>query len=289
MFERLGAEAWPSLASEPLGGWRLRAAGGISKRANSVWTAAPYPDEDRDWLQSAEDFAERHGIPCCFYVSDTSPAGLDERLEAAGYALSDPCFLMTGEAEEVRRLAEARRALYPTQAELLSEAVHGEPRSVIGGERSGRLPCGEEPVAAPDGSWLADFLALEGFPPERAPGYAAIFGAIRQQKSLARLRIGGRTAALGTAMLGEGRACLSNIVVAPEFRRMGLAAELIGLLAQRSLQSGAEELYLQVVQSNATAIRLYESLGFGVLARHHYRTRPTDGDMPRTSRFKPEI
>lgn len=66
------------------------------------------------------------------------------------------------------------------------------------------------------------------------------------------------------AVLDEG--CLEKIAVAPSFRRQGVAEELLGAY----LRFGKEHLAfltLEVRQSNAPAIALYEKLGFAVVGR----------------------
>lgn len=66
------------------------------------------------------------------------------------------------------------------------------------------------------------------------------------------------------AVLDEG--CLEKIAVAPPFRRQGVAEELLGAY----LRFGKEHLAfltLEVRQSNAPAIALYEKLGFEVVGR----------------------
>ncbi|GGN90793.1 GNAT family N-acetyltransferase [Saccharibacillus kuerlensis] len=251
-LERLAIEAWPPRVRQPLGGWLMRASNGISKRANSIWTGAPYPDVEGGWLSHAEDFAERHGIAPCFYVSDTSPEDLDAVLEKARYTFRDACFLMNGSAALIRKLSSGR-LIEGEQPETAWQ------QQVEVGTRS----------ANPD--WLEDFLELEGFPLEKGPGYAAIFNAAGPEKTFVRLRIAGETAAIGASVLQDGCAYVSSIAVASKFRRRGLAFRLMAELSGWAVEHGARDMYLQVLQDNLPAVRLYEALEFKILAQHHYR------------------
>jgi len=57
-LDELAANAWPAQVQQAFGGWRLRATNGLTRRANSVLTAAPTPDHP-EWLSYIEDFYER--------------------------------------------------------------------------------------------------------------------------------------------------------------------------------------------------------------------------------------
>lgn len=251
LLERLTIEAWPPQVLEPLGGWKLRAASGVSRRANSVWAVGPFPRVETDWLAQAEAFAARNGIDACFYVSETSPAELDEQLQVAGYALSEPCYLMAGSAE----LALERIASRPLVAQC--------------GELVFNLPQSDHMLE--NQSWLQQFIGLKKVPAERQPIYASIFEAIQADKCFASLRIDGEVAALGTVVSQGNFAYISNLMVAPSYRRRGLAACIMGELTRWAIERGAAELYLQVLQDNVAAVRLYQTLGFDIVARHHYR------------------
>ncbi|OWR27113.1 hypothetical protein CDO73_22950 [Saccharibacillus sp. O23] len=256
LLEQLTIEAWPPVVREPLDGWMLRASAGVSRRGNSVWTAAPFPvlgAEDNDWLERAEAFAARHGISSCFYVSETSPDGLDTLLDAAGYRLAEPCYLMAGSAELALRLMSER----PTNAANAEMRIH--------------LPEAEDRQV--NAAWMQDFLAFKKMSAEQGEAYAAIFGGIAAQHTFARISIAGETAALATAVAQGRYAYVSNLMVAPQFRRRGLAASMMTKLIRWAADRGAEELYFQVLQDNRPAIALYEQLGFEIVARHHYRVR----------------
>lgn len=251
LLEQLTIEAWPPKVVESLDGWKLRAANGVSRRANSVWAVGPFPEPEKDWLAQAEAFAARNGIDACFYVSETSPPELDEQLRLAGYALSEPCYLMAGSAKLALERAAARPAIAQT------------------GDVAFSLPQSHQ--TSENEAWLRQFIHLKKIPAERGPIYASIFGAIRADKTFASLRIGGEVAALGT-VVSQGRfGYISNLTVSPNYRRRGLAARMTAELARWAIERGAVELYLQVLQNNEPAVKLYRTLGFDIVAEHHYR------------------
>lgn len=66
--------------------------------------------------------------------------------------------------------------------------------------------------------------------------------------------------------LGE-EAELWNIAVAPRFRRQGIAKAFLQEAFRRLSDSGAKKLFLEVRCSNASALELYHSFGFKLVAR----------------------
>lgn len=240
LVEELAANAWAPYTAQALGGWRLRATFGVTKRANSVWTAGDLPEGD--WMSVAEDFYRRRGMPPCFYLCDASPAGVDEALAQAGYEKIFPCYMMTGStAEALERTADDDR--FDASAE--DEASDG---------------------------WIADFIRLEGFEPARFAAYAHIFRAIGPSKAFLRLtNRQGALVGLATVVAERGRCGISNVIVAPEHRRQGAAVQLLRACARWAEGAGAHRLWLQVIETNEPAIGLYRKLGFAVLSRNHYR------------------
>ena len=55
---------------------------------------------------------------------------------------------------------------------------------------------------------------------------------------------------------------VGSIAVLPEYRRQGIARQLLGILLQTCRQTGTPDAYLEVRVSNTAAIELYSSLGF---------------------------
>lgn len=66
-------------------------------------------------------------------------------------------------------------------------------------------------------------------------------------------------------VLDEGY--ISNVAVAPEFRRQGLASALIRALIDSAAELSLSFVTLEVRESNAPAIALYEGFGFRPVGR----------------------
>jgi len=68
-----------------------------------------------------------------------------------------------------------------------------------------------------------------------------------------------------------------NLGVAVAHRRQGIARALVERVLEALAGRGVRTVYLEVRTSNASARRLYESLGFGEVARRaHYYRRPVE-------------
>jgi ribosomal-protein-alanine N-acetyltransferase len=63
--------------------------------------------------------------------------------------------------------------------------------------------------------------------------------------------------------MGAGEAHILNLCVREDCRRTGVGRQLIRYLLEQAEAAGMLEAFLEVRPSNAIAIRLYESLGFG--------------------------
>ena len=71
---------------------------------------------------------------------------------------------------------------------------------------------------------------------------------------------------------------MMNVAVHPDYRRKGIAAELVNVLTEELKAIGSHCLTLEVRASNLPAITLYEKLGFGEIGRrkNYYRNPRED-------------
>ena len=76
---------------------------------------------------------------------------------------------------------------------------------------------------------------------------------------------------------------LENIVVAPDVRRQGIAAQLLEALLLRARETNSESVFLEVRESNAPARALYENAGFRMTGRRqgYYSTPAEDAILYR--------
>ncbi len=110
-----------------------------------------------------------------------------------------------------------------------------------------------------DDDWLA---VNRGFPATGRSSYGAA------ATSTVAVRIAG--ASVGLAVLEGGWAGIAAMYTQPHHRREGLAKRVLSLLLSEARSRGAERAFLQVVESNQPAMRLYDGYGFEVVTSYDY-------------------
>jgi ribosomal protein S18 acetylase RimI-like enzyme len=230
LLEIVADRAWPARQSGALGGWRLNASDGWSRRINACW---PLGEPDRpidEAIDAAEAFYAARGLPACFKLSDGAvvPANLSEHLRARGYRPTHGTLVMVGEASGM--IAGRRTAV------TLSDTPDPAFEAVLTASAAGN---------AADARERLDALA-------RIPAPARF----------ARLDLDGEVAALGASAVDGEWAGIFGMRTLPGHRRKGLAAGSWRPCCTRPGSLGARRAYLQVEADNAPAIGLYSGLGF---------------------------
>ncbi len=253
-LEGLCADAWPSQVDEPLGAWRLRAAGGYTGRANSALAIGHPGRPVAEALRQVREFAERNAIPARVQAPTGSP--WDRAVRAEGWVLDEAHAAGAESAVLVADLQQLRAAAVPSSREPSSpEPSSREP------SRSSREPSSRVEVALrPSAPWWAVVGDAPARRPVLDPGGAPV---------TAFLLVRGPTgSALGVlrACLVEDHLHLSVLEVVPDARRRGLATDLLAAAADWGRESGARWAVLQVALKNTVARALYDRLGF---VEHH--------------------
>ncbi|MER5649898.1 GNAT family N-acetyltransferase [Streptosporangium sp. NPDC002524] len=237
VFDRLVDRAWPALQRVDAGSWTLRAADGVTKRANSVLPLGE-PEDLLTGIEGAEKFYADRGLPCVFSVGGGATPGLDAALEARGYRVVDPTLVMT------------------------ARLVPGEP--------GGREEAGEkvELAEAPSQAWLDAWWSVDGrFGGDGLATAARILtGVPAVYASLGR-------EAVGRGVVQGEWFGIYSMAVLPHARRRGHGREVLRALLSHARAQGTQRAYLVVVESNTAARALYERQGFTVAGRYHYRVR----------------
>ncbi|WP_449061247.1 GNAT family N-acetyltransferase [Planomonospora algeriensis] len=274
VFDRLIDQAWPALGRTDSGGWTLRTAAGVTKRANSVLPLGVRRDLDAA-VDAAEAFYAGQGLPCAFSVGAGAAPELDGLLDARGYRVVDPTLVMVAPLEPVGAAGAGREGASAPGEDPERRGVPA-PRAGAGAEpeESGGAPQGGGSGAEvrlgtePDPEWLDVWWNVDG----RGGGDA---------RETARRILTGVPAvygSLGTEAVGRGVVqgewfgvyCMAT---AAHARRRGHARRMLSALLSHGREQGAQRAYLCVVEANTTARSLYERLGFTVSARYHYRVR----------------
>ena len=221
---------WPATESIENSGWLLRAAGGVTYRANSVLPLAASLEAG-----ALNNFAEKFAIAQDFYRERNLPTIFQVALPT-WQLLSDKLFSMGA-----------------------VETLHGNTMVTDLTSVKQKIPAGIEIVQSDlfDDDWLG-IQPTPGIEKILAGSAATYLTLVSNGKAVAACRIA----------IANGWSSLTRVYVHQDFRGKGLAKTLVAAALESSFEQGATKAVLQVEASNAIAIGVYESLGFNF--HHEY-------------------
>ena len=187
-------------------------------------------------------FYARRGCPARFQVC---PAGQPDNLDAI---LSDRGY--TSDARTAVQIADLSTVLTHTQRK--------EAHPVLVTETF-------------DTAWFDAYYEAEDVTDADAAVRRGILQRIGPRVGYAHLRVEGRSVGMGLAVMERGWVGIFSMATHPAFRRRGYATAVIHALANWGHANRAEHMYLQVMERNKTAQKLYAKLGFETLYHYHYR------------------
>ncbi|MER5211164.1 GNAT family N-acetyltransferase [Streptomyces sp. NPDC002838] len=256
---RVSARAWRPVESERLGEWELRAAGGFTRRANSVLPLGDPGIPLDEALSVVRRWYGDRGLPA-YVQTATGAEGTQEllcaELERRGWVREVSAEMWIGalapvadrdDGEESAGVVLSREAGADWLARYQRKGVSEVALKVLGrgSPRSSEAESGGGPSV-----WFAT-----------VPGEA-----------------GGAPAAIGRCVVDGRWAGFAAVEVDPALRRQGLASAVMAALARQALDEGASAAWLQVETDNAGARAMYAGMGFAAHhAYHHYRAPGTSG------------
>jgi N-acetylglutamate synthase len=233
--------AWPALETQVVDGWIVRFAKGYSKRANSASPLIAGASLDEAAIDQIVAQFKAQGLRPTFRLTGLETPDVDRQLAARGFIEVEPTYGMAASLSEL--------AIEPEVA--IDPSVVVEPK--------------------PKARWLKDVAAAYGGDKADHAKLTEIVERIRQPTGFATLTIDDRPSAWGMAVVERGFVGLFDIVVAPDFRGLGLGKQIVCGLAGWARKAGAERAYLQVREENEVARDLYRTLGFADAYRYTHR------------------
>ena len=222
-----------ALRAESIEGWVWRASGGGSQRANSVSTVDFTGNDPLAAIETVEARYRALGAVARFQTFDeTQPAILPALLRARGYESGEETITMVKSPSPGLPHAdvEQQEAAWPDWLDTYTAEITPNRRAVN-----------------------AQILA-------RVPAPRAFFGCRRE----------GRIAATALCVIGHGCAVVECVATRSDFRRQGAALEVMAALEAWAASQPVDLLALQVVSTNAPAVKLYERLGFATAATNQF-------------------
>jgi N-acetylglutamate synthase len=243
-IEELMDAAWPAPEREEAGGWVLRAASGVTQRANSAWPREPGRDPHQQFaaLRNARLWYRTRRLPLIFQMFEGPRSGpLDALLDAEGFTRQSETLVLVRE----------------------------------GGLEPAGPAAGVELATAPTPEWLQLWWSVDGRGDERAmavardilEGCPGVYALIRDDDGVPAAV--GRLAVPGARADGWGG--LYCMATRPDVRRRGYAFQVLQALLGAGADLDVTAYWLLVTAANTGARELYDRAGFSEACRYHYR------------------
>ncbi|MDN3936730.1 GNAT family N-acetyltransferase [Arthrobacter sp. YD4] len=253
-LERLMDAAWPAAQRDEAGGWVLRAASGVTQRANSVWPREPGEDPEalRRSLAEARRWYRERRLPLIFQVFEgPGYAPLNAVLDDEGFTRQSETLILT-------------RGLSGNAADGDSEAAAASEVEVLD---------------HPSEEWLLLWWSVDGrggvesLPVARAilEGCPSLYALVRdghgEPAAVGRLALPADDGDFGAATA----AGIYGMATRPDARRSGYAGRVLRTLLREAEARGRRECWLLVTAANTAARELYARAGFSLAGSYLYR------------------
>ncbi len=239
-IEELSMNAWPALRSSVCDGWVLRFSNGYTRRANSVHPLYPPRRDLTEKIAEAECLYQGSGLPVVFKLTaESQPRALEAALVERGYEV---------EAET---------------------SVHVADLGPMGSVAAVDIETSWGSAA----EWREAFHGMSGVAPEHKATHERILASIAPLAGFAVVRQDGRIVGCGLGVVQDGWLGVFDVIVDGAARRQGHGERLMRGLMSWGQRMDADKAYLQVMQSNVAAVRLYERLGFREAYSYWYRVK----------------
>ena len=255
-YETLSFNTHPCLIEEVYDGWLLRFAEGYTKRANSVSVVGESIIPLAEKITYCEEKYAEKELPVVFKITPMA-AEMDTLLEERGYASVDKTNVMTvdltGKGKNVAKSNEYNKR------KATDVSGMGEVSVTI-----------EEKFTE---SWQYYYFTFNKVSPVFVATAKKIQVKITNPVLCATVYVDKMAVACGLGVMEQGYVGLLDIVVKEEYRGCGFGKVLCQALLEKAKKQGATIGYLQVVDSNVVAKKLYKSLGFEDMYSYWYRVK----------------
>ena len=237
-LEEMSLNAWPSLQTQYFQGSLLRFAEGYTKRINSV-NPLYFRGNIPDLIDYSEEQYEKRSLPVIFKILDLPKYGpLDQELGKRSYGVLDPSGVM---------IANLKNYNYPDHPQVVLEPDFSLP-------------------------WIEGFIHQNHLDKKRLT-VPKVLENIHLEKIVASLVVQGEIMGFGFAALENNQAGFYDILISQDHRGRGFGRMIMESLLCTAVKRRVEKGYLQVMDNNLPALKLYETLGFKPGYKYWYRIK----------------
>lgn len=239
LYEELSLNAHPALQTQFYDGWVLRFANRYTNRANSINPLYPSVIDLQTKIAECEKRYFAQGLPAVYKLTDGSDPLIDKSLDEHGYAMVTPTYVLDMDLRD--------KDFSSGDCVLTSHA---------------------------DSEWLNAYFSFSRYTDKvKMKTAKQILENVKSTMICGRIAKDGITVACGSAVIECGYMGLLNIVVDEPQRGKGYGKEICKSLLAAAKRLNAHTAYLQVVQSNQTALNLYTKLDYKNVYSYWYRVK----------------
>lgn len=237
IFERAGLRAWPGIELEWDGAWLRRAAGGYTKRANSVQSLDPADDDDAEArLIASRTWFTARGLRPTFRITPLASPAIVALLDEQGWQTVDASHLF----------AMPLPAFEPESGVEIHDLL--DPR------------------------FLAAQQHLHAYSDDMAARFRALLAVIDIPAcGMVVYSPDGEPVASALMDIADGIVVAGNVVTGKAYRRQGHAANLMRTGLAWAAEAGATIAVLNVAADNTAGQALYTALGYRRQYDYTYR------------------
>ncbi len=239
-LEELFLNTWPSIETKMFDGWIMRFAEGYTKRSNSVSPLYPNMIPIDEKIELCEKSYASKNLPLIFKMTEASqPSDLDEYLESSGYGKIDVTSVMSIDLNEYD-FGISENVLFSRNITV---------------------------------KWMDAFCAFTGLSEKQR----RVFGTLMQMNGENNLYTliydNDDIAGCGLGILKESISGIFNVIVRDDLRGNGFGKSLVSSMLSKVKSSGCDKTFLQVLDANESAKKLYSGIGFEEIYKYWYRKK----------------
>lgn len=239
-IEETSMRALPALTTRSYDGWILRFANGYTRRANSISPIYASGMDLDEKLHHCHAVYHQAGLPLIFKMTRAPhPDDLDNQLEERHFDRSTATAVKTLDLQPY--------------SPVETPNVTVDQRFTV--------------------QWFDAYAAHNKLTPNHQHILNHILRVIVPQTGYAMLTQNGKIVAVGLGVIDNGLLGIFDIVVAESQRGNGHGREIVESLLAWGKSNSAQTAYLQVMQNNTPALKLYEKLGFEEVYEYWYRSK----------------
>ena len=237
-FEEMALNAWPALYENLHNGCVIRLSNGYTKRANSV-NALYFNDNIPELIDYSEKFYKKNLLPTTFkIIKHKKYEHLDVFLEKENYKVIDNTSV---------KLIDLRVNSFINNRSVKLESDFSD-------------------------AWINEFVSIQDLESKKET-ITNMLKSITVNKIVASITIDSKIIGFGYGAIENNIIGIFDIYINEQYRSKGYARTLINKILYWAKSKSISYSYLQVMENNVIANKLYQSIGYKAYYKYWYRVK----------------